>query len=585
MMRATMWFFACACLSAAAARAQTATHANDVVMRAMRDELARSVEQLRLDTFPKPYFIAYSVTEAQRYATGARLGSLLGGTDNSGTRFISVEVRVGDYAFDNTNYFGAGFIPTAFVGFGMMPLDEDYQEIRRQLWLATDRAYKQALEALSQKRAALETRTRPDNVPDFSREAVHTDVDETPPGPSNRADAETLVRTLSGVFRNAPGIYNSNVGLTAQWSLTRYVNSEGTWFTRAAPRVTLNVLASTQATDGMPLLDSYDVSVPTQADLPSRDSLMAAVRGLVARLTRLREVPLADSYEGPVLFEGGAAAELFNSVIAPKMVGTRRPVANAQFDQMMAMTANDWIDMLGSPVLPKFLSVVDDPRLRSIDGISVDGYRVDDDGVPARATTVVDHGVLKTLLTTRVPVTGIEHSTGNRRGGAGGGAMPSHVIVSADSALSADELTRKLLALAAAQGRDYAIVVRRLTSPRGSGGGPFEQVAFMSMMMSQGGDAPRIQPLAAFKVYADGREELVRGADIGLPSAANFKDIVAVSKGRMVYSTLYVSRGSAFAGGGGAGTVTYVMPSLLFGNVSLRRMRGGNPKLPLVPPP
>jgi hypothetical protein len=347
--------------------------------------------------------------------------------------------------------------------------------------------------------------------------------------------------------------------------------------------VSLNVLASTQAADGMPLFDSYDIGVPTQADLPSRDSLMAAVRGLAARLTQLRQVPLADSYEGPVLFEAEAAAELFNAVIAPKMVGTRRPVANAQFDQMMAMTANDWIDMLGSPVLPKFLSVVDDPTLRSIDGISVDGYRVDDDGVPARATTVVDHGVLKTLLTTRVPVMGIEHSTGNRRGGAGGGAMPSHVIVSADSALSADDLKRKLLALAAAQGRDYAIVVRRLASPRRAGS--FDQVAFVSMMMSDGGDGPRIQPLAAFKVYSDGREELVRGADIGGPSAASFKDIVAVSKGRSVYSTLYASRGSPFAGGGGSGTVTYVMPSLLFGNVSLRRMRGGNPKLPLVPPP
>jgi predicted Zn-dependent protease len=581
MKRAKILLFTCACLSTAArARAQSAGHANDVAMRAMRDELARSVEQLRLDTLPKPYFIAYRVTETQRYGVGARLGSLLGSNDNSGQRFISVEVHVGDYTFDNTNYFGAGFMPTAFVGFGMMPLDEDYQEIRRQLWLATDRAYKQAVEALSQKRAALETRTRPDDVPDFSREAVHSDVDETPPGPSNRADAESLVRTLSGVFRNTPAIYNSNVSLSATWSLTRYVNSEGTWFTRAAPRVSLNVLASTQAVDGMPLLDWYDVSGPTQADLPGRDSLVSAVRGLAARLTQMRQVPLADSYEGPVLFEGEAAAELFNAVIAPKMAGTRRPVANAQFDRMMASAANDWIDQIGSPVLPRFLSVVDDPTLRSIDGISVDGYHVDDDGVPARATTVVDHGVLKTLLTTRVPVTGIEHSTGHRRGG---GPMPSHVIVAADSALTADELKRKLLALAAAQGRDYAIVVRRIASPRRTA--QLEPAVFMSMMMSDGSDAPRIQPLAVFKVYSDGREELVRGAEISGTSAASFKDIVAVSKGRTVYSTLYASRSTPFAGGGGSGTVTYVMPSLLFANVSVRRQRGGNPKLPLVPPP
>jgi hypothetical protein len=562
---------------AASAGAQSAGHSNDVVMRAMRDELARSVAELRLDTLPKAYFIAYRITESQRTGAAARLGSLLGGSDESRSRFVSVEVRVGDYTFDNTNYFGAGFVPTAFVGFGSLPIEDSYAEIRRQLWLSTDRAYKQALEALSQKRAALETRTRPDDAPDFSREPAHTDVDEAGPSPFNRPDAEALVRSLSASFRAYPEIYNSRAGLSAGWTLTRYVNSEGTSFTRAAPRVSLTVTANTQAADGMPLSDSYEVSAASQGELPSRDSLTAAVRNVATRLTQLRQSPVAESYEGPVLFEGRAAAELFNAVIAPKLVGTRRPLAPAQFETMLSAMSNDWTDVLGSPVLPRLMSVVDDPTRRSMDGMIMEGYRVDDDGVPARANTVVERGVLKTLLTTRVPIPGVERSTGNRRGN---GALPSTLIVTADSALSPDELRKKLLSLVEAQGLKYGIIVRRIANARS--GGEFGSVAFVGMT-GESGDGPRVQSLAAYRLYPDGREEMIRAPEISGISATSFKNIVAASRDRTVSSAAFSSRGGLF--GGGSGNVTYVMPSLLFGNVTMRRPRGGNPRLPVVPPP
>jgi predicted Zn-dependent protease len=301
------------------------------------------------------------------------------------------------------------------------------------------------------------------------------------------------------------------------------------------------------------------------------------------RLVKLRATPLADAYDGPVLFEGDAAAELLNTVLAPKLVGTRKPVTSPTYERMMQMQggANDWVDLIGARVLPSFLSVVDDPTLSSVQGVNLhDSYRVDDDGVAAGPTKVIERGILKTLLMTRVPVSGIEHSTGNRRGN---GAAPSHLIVSADSGLPADELRRKLLSLASAQGRDYAIVVRRLTNPRMTS--QMDPSAMM-MFMSSGGAAadPPIRALVAVKVYPDGREEPVRGADItGLGSAA-LKSIVAVSRTQTIYSTVYFSTASLF-GGGGSGLVTYVTPSLLFDNVSIRKPKGSNPRPPVVSPP
>jgi hypothetical protein len=560
--------------------AQSPSPAGDVVMQAMRDELARSVQQLRLDTLPKPYFIAYRLMESHSVGATARLGSLLGSGDSRGSRYVQVEVRVGDYAFDNSNFFGAGFMPMAFVGFVTVPIDDDYQEVRRQLWLSTDRAYKQALEALTQKRAALETRSHSAELPDFSREPVTNTVDEVPAPPANRPAVEALAREVSVVFRDTPDIYNSNVNLSVASSRERYVNSEGTSFVRARSNAGLSVQASTQAADGMPLADFYSATAPTLADLPSRDSLLSAARNLATRLTKVRQAPIATAYDGPVLFEGDAAGELVNTVLAPKLIATRRPVASAQFDQFMATATNDWVDLIGARVLPTFLSVVDDPTLRTIDGTALETRRVDEDGVATHPTTLIDHGNLKTLLSSRVPVAGVEHSSGNRLSG---GTLPSHVIMSADSGLPADELRRKLLALAAAQGHDYAIVVRQLTNATTAS--QMDQQAFAMMMSGMGGNGPPLRALAAYKVYPDGHEELVRGMDIAGLNVGNFKDVVAVSKARTLYRTVYLSRANILSGGGGSGSVTYVTPSLLFSSVSVRKPRDSQPRPPVVPPP
>ena len=556
---------------------------NNVVVRAMRDELARSIQQLRLDTLPKPYFIAYRVTESHGEGASGRLGALIGTSEGRGNRLLQVEVRVGDYAFDNTNYFGAGFLPTQFVGFGALPVDDDYQELRRQIWLATDRAYKQALEALSQKRAALETRSRTDDLADFSREPVTNTVDEVPPPAAspNRQSIETLARDLSAAFRSASEIYNSSVGVQTSWVRTVYLNSEGTSYVRARPHASVSAQASTQAIDGTALSMSYSAQAATFAELPGRDSLLSGVRSLAARLTEQRHLPLADAYDGPVMFEGAAAAEVFNQLLASKLVGARPPVTSPAFAQMVGGSENDWGELIGSLVLPRWMSVVDDPSLRTMDGQPVESYRVDDDGVTTRATTMIDHGMLKTLLTSRTPVAGVEHSTGNRFGG---GPRPMHVMVNADSTVSDADMRHKLIEMAAAQGRPYGVIVRQLAGPGSVGDEPQAMVAFIMAQQGRSGP-PAVRGMRAVKVFADGHEEPMRGAEISGLSASSFKDIVAASRTRTVHTDNFTSGGSIFAGNAGNGSVTYQVPSLLFANLSIRKPRGTTPRLPVVAPP
>jgi hypothetical protein len=264
-------------------------------------------------------------------------------------------------------------------------------------------------------------------------------------------------------------------------------------------------------------------------------------------------------------------------MIASKLVGSRRPVTSPMFASLVARSGGgeEWEDLIGTLVLPRWMSVVDDPTLRVMDGRPTDSYRVDEEGVTTHATTVVDHGVLKTLLTSRVPVIGVDHSTGNRFGR---GARPLHMTVTVDSALSDAEMHAKLLALASAAGRDYGIIVRLLAA--GATGDP--ESALLPQRAAGGASA---RGMELVKVFADGHEEPVRGAEIFGLTASSFKTLVAASRSRTVANLGFAGGGSPFAGGVGTGAVMYDVPSFLFGNVTIRKSRGNTPSLPVVPPP
>jgi TldD protein len=263
---------------AATAVAQTPTASRDsIAVRAMRDELARTMAELRLEKADRPYFVAYTMTETDGSSASATAGSLLGANQYR-NRILHVEVRVGDYTFDNSNF--AGGPPTsaagilAALGIAELPLDDDYLEIRRQAWLATDAAYKGAVEAIAGKRAALLNRSRSDSLADFARADITRTVDEQPAISFDSEAAKTLVRDLSR-DGSLPGIYDSNVALRGSNARIYYVNSEGTSYVRSRSLLTLSADASTQAADGMALRTSMQISAPSFAKLPTRDQLTA----------------------------------------------------------------------------------------------------------------------------------------------------------------------------------------------------------------------------------------------------------------------------------------------------------------------
>ena len=574
-------------LISAPARAQ-----DDVVLRAMRDELARSMQQLQLEKLEKPYFIAYRVQEKNSTDVKASFGALLSSASTR-NRFLTVEVRVGSPKLDNTNFLSMSFLNRGglaggFGGTSQLPLEDNYKELRRQLWLATDSAYKKALEDLSRKRAALQNKTGAEEIPDFSSQQPATVTEAQTPAKINVAQLETLARSLSAVFKGSPAIFTDSAHVMMEQTYTRYVNSEGTTFTRNTPMASVVLLAGTQAAEGAPLRDFLAAYGHSIDDLPSPRDLESRARAMGQRLEKLRSATLVDHYNGPVLFEGQAAAELFSQVIAPALLAVRRPLSDTpQFELFSGSLENPYQDRLGGRVLPDFLSVADDPTLsRYQDEPLLGASRVDDDGVPTRRTVLVENGTLKTLLATRDPIAGVAQSTGSRRGGT---VAPSNLLVTVTQGLPEEALKAKLLSIVQQRGKPFGIVVERLANPMAAEAQDMMMSLMSSIMPGQGGEGGTRLALVAYKVFPDGHEELVRNVAIDGVNTASFKEIVAASVNSLVYSTPFLSMKtsmfSIFAGGSPAETaaplVSFVVPSLLFDDVTLKRPMKEIPKLPL----
>lgn len=572
--------------------------ADDPVIRAMRDELARSMKKLQLENFQKPYFIAYRMVDTDSCSATASFGALVT-TDcpapSSGLgrrRALSVEVRVGDYNRDNTNFYAfqlgvAGVVRTFAVGGSGIAVDDNYDEIRRQLWVATDSGYKEALDVYAKKKAALEHRTRTDDAPDFSHEAVVTDSETLPRLELSSADVVSTVKSLSALFKKTPDIDNSEVRLTGTNELIRYINSEGTSFTRQTPALEFTARADTQAADGMPLSDFEVVYARSWNELASRDELAKRIGALQGRLQKLRTAGLVERYTGPVLFEGEAAAELVTQSLGNAILGVPRIVVDdSRFERMFGSNDGTFVDKLGGRVFPDFLSLTDNPTAREFQGKPLfGGYQVDDDGVKPKPTTLVDKGNMKTMLRTRALIHGTNESSGSRRGR---GPAPSNLLLSSEKSMTSDQIKAELLRIVKERNKEYGILIRRISDQQ------LVQSLTRSrtIIITSGGQSTiEIQPvIEAYKVFPDGHEELVRNLNIQGFTLAAFKDILAVSDSPSVNTVPFRPKRvspvlSGFVADFTPTLVSVVTPSLLFDDLTLQRPTGEIPNLPFTKHP
>src|SRR2546426_10086108 len=383
--------------------AAAASAASDPVLKAMQNEIARATAELGKTEQP-PYYLSYTVYDQDFDVLVGAYGSLLTSTAGQ-RRYADVTMRVGKPEMDNTH----GQSRPSGVSSGSLPLGNDEDAIARVLWELTDREYKRAVPSLLNVRTNTAVRAEEeDKSPDFSKEKPQTHLGETPATPVlDRAAWESEIKRLSGAFRKFPQVYFASVILQVQNSKSRMVSSEGSSIVSPSASTRLVIEAQTRAEDGMDLLRVETFQAPSASGLPSESEIAAKIDKMAADLSALRKAPVAEPYDGPALLSGRAAAVFFHEVLGHRLEGHR------QRDEEEGQT---FTKKVGQEVLPKFLSVIDDPKTHEIAGMKLAGsYDFDSEGQPAQRVEVIKDGVLKNFLMSRMPIKNFSQSNGHGR--------------------------------------------------------------------------------------------------------------------------------------------------------------------------
>jgi hypothetical protein len=353
--------------------------------------------------------------------------------------------------------------------------------------------------------------------------------------------------------------------------------------------VRLEVKAHGRASDGLPLEDSFSV-YGRSADVLRSAELVERASKMAARLVKMTEAAELDRYSGPMLFDGEAAGAVLADVFSPAVAASRFPITDEpQFEngvqQMMTqMGGTTLTEKLGGRVMPDYIDVTDNPLIPTFNGVTLLGTRkIDDEAVPTRELPIVQAGILTNIVSSRTPTPETKSSTGSK-----GlfGANTSNLILTSKKSVTAHELRQQLLKLAKVRGYDYAIVVRHARE------GSLTWIARFAGSMGAPG-VPTSASLELYKVFADGHEQPIRGVDISSLTAASFKDIVAVGDKPYVYNAPHIPMLNAVFGGFGSGSSmsasavlgSFITPSILFEEVSLKKSNVPTPNPPVVPSP
>ena len=554
----------------------------DVLMRALQDEMARSVENLKLPGLEKPYFVEYTVTESDSFNASASFGALIR-TSRSRSRFLQTQVRVGNYDFDSGEFLSPSAFSRSSFPVGLV-VEDDYQALRHDIWLATDAAYKSAAEQYERKRAYINNRVEEDKLPDLSREDVVTMIAPRQQMQIDQARWEKQLREWSAIFRQYPEIQESSVALRVQLEHRYLVNSEGTKTRLPEMFVTLEVRAATQAADGMRLRNAIPFYANSVATLPPAAEVVNFIRRLAEELTALRKSPALDeTYLGPVLLTGQASAEMFAQVLAPQLSGHRPPLSEQQLSGISS-GRSEFADRLNRRVLPPFMSVFDDPtQTKTGDQTLLGAYQIDEQGVKAQRVSLVEQGVLKTLLMSRRPRKDMLRSNGHGRGG---GAQIGNLFIQSSEGKSEAELKEELIKVCKTQNMPFGIWIKKLDRPASPGGIPMEG----ELIMSIGGSGMRREgtstPLLVYKVYVDdGREELIRGVTSGEFNARSLRQIIAAGKESFVNNRLASGGGSPLSISLGNIPTSIIAPAVLVEEMELRKPSGAQQKPALMTHP
>jgi len=548
---------------APSASSASAEPVSDPLIAAMTGELDYSMKRLTTEDGTRPYHLAYTITHTVSAAVAGSLGALEQ-NDLRMRRILDVDVRVGDYALDNTRQIRGGAADRfgrRADGTAQAPLENNALAIQQILWQTTDTAFKSAVERYQRVKTDLKTTVEDEQKSDdFSRETSSVHLDPVAELSLDRAAWVERIRNVSRLALKYPLIYESSVAVIGVVENRSLVTSEGSRIRTAQKLLRVAVSAGTKAEDGMDLNQSFIFDASTEEGLPTEAQVQVEFQKVIDKVMALRTAPLVEPYTGPAILLNRASGVFFHEIFGHRIEGHR---------QKDVEEGQTFTKMVGKPILPVFLSVTDDPTVARHGAEDLRGfYRFDNEGVRASRVNLVENGVLKTFLLSRSPVPGFPQSNGHGRREPGRPVVSrqGNLMVESTKTVPLPKLRELLVEECRRQEKPYGYL--------------FEDITGGYTTTSRGGpQAFKVLPVVVYRVYADGRkDELVRGVDIVGTPLSCFAKILATGDDPAVFN------GSCGAESGWV-PVSAISPSILVGEIEIEKREKSQERLPILPPP
>ncbi|MCZ6639038.1 MAG: TldD/PmbA family protein [Candidatus Dadabacteria bacterium] len=529
-----------------------------IVLQAMEDELMRSQEKLKLEGYETPYFISYQIKDNEYYSIKGKYGAIAS-SENDRIRRLFVDVRVGNYDFDNSirGRSGGG---APFHDASDVPVDNDPDAIRAALWQATDLAYKGALTQYFNKKANNVREMKNTNSKSFTREKSHDYYGPELNLTFNPGEWKDKIREISSVYKNYKELTNADIVITAQKETVYFINTEGTSYIRDEVLYSIDAQVTTRAEDGKVISNYRNLYYVSPKQIPSVKEIKAIVNEMVEETLVMRNAEVLSPVSVPALLEPEAAGVVFHEAIGHRLEGER------QIDDNEGQTFKEKV---GEEIIPPFLSIIDDPSMKNFNGTHLMGYYpFDDQGVPGERVVLIDKGILRNFLLSRTPVNGFERSNGHGRASYGRApiARMSNTIIESDTEYSKEKLKELLIEEIKRQNKPFGLLIKRMK------GGETNTSSYNFQ-------AYRATPVAIYKVDPKtGEETPVRDVEIVGTPLVSINKIIATGDDYSVFN--------GFCGAeSGYIPVSTVAPSILVSEIELQRKSSKKEKLPLLPPP
>ena len=529
-----------------------------IVLQAMEDELMRSQEKLKLEGYETPYFISYQIKDNEYYSIKGKYGAIAS-SENDRIRRLFVDVRVGNYDFDNSirGRSGGG---APFHDASDVPVDNDPDAIRAALWQATDLAYKGALTQYFNKKANNVREIKDTNSKSFTREKSHNYYGPELNLTFNPGEWKDKIREISSVYKNYKELTNADIVITAQKETVYFINTEGTSYIRDEVLYSIDAQVTTRAEDGKVISNYRNLYYVSPKQIPSVKEIKAIVNEMVEETLVMRSAEVLSPVSVPALLEPEAAGVVFHEAIGHRLEGER------QIDDSEGQTFKEKV---GEEIIPTFLSIIDDPSMKNFNGTHLMGYYpFDDQGVPGERVVLVEKGILRNFLLSRTPVNGFERSNGHGRASYGRApiARMSNTIIESDTEYSKEKLKELLIEEVKRQNKPFGLLIKRMK------GGETNTSSYNFQ-------AYRATPVAIYKVDPKtGEETPVRDVEIVGTPLVSINKIIATGDDYSVFN--------GFCGAeSGYIPVSTVAPSILVSEIELQRKSSKKEKLPLLPPP